>query len=105
MLAARIDRLLPEDKRLLQVASVVGRHVPFALLQAVAERPDEALRRGLDRRQAAEFLFETGFYPDLVYAFRHALTHEVTYGGLLQESRRELMEDRAGPMQSPWPVE
>ena len=90
MLAARIDRLAPEDKRLLQVASVIGKDVPFALLQAIAELPDEALRRGLDHLQAAEFLYETGLFPDLEYTFKHALTHEVTYGGLLQERRREL---------------
>jgi predicted ATPase len=90
MLAARIDRLAQEDKRLLQVASVVGKDVPFALLQAIAELPDETLRRGLDHLQAAGFLHETGLYPDLEYAFKHALTHEVTYGGLLQERRREL---------------
>jgi len=90
MLAARIDRLPPEDKRLLQVASVVGKDVPFALLQAIAELPDEALRRGLDHLQAAEFLHETGLYPDLEYVFKHALTHEVTYGGLLRERRREV---------------
>jgi class 3 adenylate cyclase/tetratricopeptide (TPR) repeat protein len=90
MLAARIDRLAPEDKHLLQIASVVGKDVPFALLQAVVDLPDEALRRGLDHLQAAEFLYETGLYPDLEYSFKHALTHEVTYGGLLQERRREL---------------
>jgi class 3 adenylate cyclase/tetratricopeptide (TPR) repeat protein len=90
MLAARIDRLAPEDKRLLQIASVVGKDVPFALLQAIAELPDEALRRGLDDLQAAEFIYETGLFPDLEYSFKHALTHEVTYGGLLQERRREL---------------
>ena len=90
MLAARIDRLPPEDKRLLQVASVVGKDVPLVLLQAIAELPEEALRRGLDRLQAAEFLDETGLFPDLEYSFKHALTHEVTYGGLLQERRREL---------------
>jgi predicted ATPase len=90
ILAARIDRLAPEDKRLLQVASVVGKDVPFALLQAIAESPDEALRRGLDRLQAAEFLYETGLFPDLEYSFKHALTHEVTYGGLLQARRRQL---------------
>jgi class 3 adenylate cyclase/tetratricopeptide (TPR) repeat protein len=90
MLAARIDRLAPEDKRLLQVASVVGKDVPFALLQVIAELPDEALRRGLSRLQASEFLYETGLYPDLEYSFKHALTHDVTYGGLLQERRREL---------------
>jgi tetratricopeptide (TPR) repeat protein len=90
MLAARIDRLPPEDKRLLQMASVVGKDVPFALLQAIAALPDEALRRGLDHLQAAEFLYETGLFPDLEYSFKHALTHEVTYGGLLQGRRREL---------------
>jgi class 3 adenylate cyclase/tetratricopeptide (TPR) repeat protein len=90
MLAARIDRLPSEDKRLLQVASVVGKDVPFALLQAIAELPDEALRRGLDYLQSAEFVYETGLYPDLEYSFKHALTHEVTYGGLLLERRREL---------------
>jgi class 3 adenylate cyclase/tetratricopeptide (TPR) repeat protein len=90
MLAARIDRLPPEDKRLLQVASVVDKDVPFSLLQAIADLPEEALRRGLDRLQASEFLYETGLYPDLECTFTHALTHEVTYGGLLQERRREL---------------
>ena len=90
MLAARIDRLPPEDKRLLQVASVIGMDGSFALLQAVAELPDEALRRGLDHLQAAELLDETGLFPDLEYVFKHALTHDVTYGGLSQERRRAL---------------
>jgi class 3 adenylate cyclase/tetratricopeptide (TPR) repeat protein len=90
ILAARIDRLPPEDKRLLQVAAVVGKDVPFTLLQAIAELPDEALRRGLDHLQAAEFVYEVGLFPDLEYTFKHALTHEVTYGGLLQDRRREL---------------
>jgi class 3 adenylate cyclase len=90
MLAARIDRLSPEDKRLLQTASVVGKEVPWRLLQAIADLPDEALRGGLDHLLAAEFLYETGLYPDLEYSFKHALTHEVTYGRLLQERRHEL---------------
>jgi predicted ATPase len=90
ILAARVDRLAPADKRLLQVASVIGKDIPFALLQAVAELSDDALRGGLDRLQAAEFLYESGLYPDLEYSFKHALTHEVTYGGLLHDRRREL---------------
>jgi len=90
VLAARIDRLAPEDKRLLQVASVVGTDVPFALLQAIAELPEEPLRRGLDHLQAAEFLYETGLFPDLEYSFKHALTHEVAYQGLLHERQRVL---------------
>jgi predicted ATPase len=51
ILAARIDRLLPRDKRLLQAAAVIGKDVPFALLQAIAELPEEDLRRGLAHLQ------------------------------------------------------
>ena len=90
MLAARIDRLAPEDKRLLQVASVVGKDVPRVLLQAVGDVPEEALCGGLDHLQSAEFLYETGLFLDLEYSFTHALTHDVAYGSLLQERRREL---------------
>jgi tetratricopeptide (TPR) repeat protein len=88
MLAARIDRLAPEDKHLLQLASVVGKDVPLALLQAVADGPDGDLPAGLDRLQAAEFLYETRLFPDHEYTFKHALTHEVTYASLLHERRR-----------------
>jgi len=90
ILAARIDRLPAEDKRLLQAASVIGKDVPYALLAAIAEQPEEDLRRGLGHLQAAEFLYETQTFPDLELTFKHALTHEVTYGGLLQERRRAL---------------
>jgi class 3 adenylate cyclase/tetratricopeptide (TPR) repeat protein len=90
ILAARIDRLSPEDKRLLQAASVIGKDVPVALLLAIADLAEEDLRRGLAHLQAAEFLYETSLFPDLEYTFKHALTHEVAYGGLLQERRRDL---------------
>jgi tetratricopeptide (TPR) repeat protein len=90
ILTARIDRLSPEDKRLLQTAAVVGKDVPFALLQAITGLPDEALRGGLVRLRAAEFVYEAGLFPDLEYTFKHALTHEVAYGSLLHDRRREL---------------
>ena len=90
ILAARIDRLTPEDKRLLQAASVLGKDVPFALLQVLVEGPEETLRRGLATLQAAEFLYEARLFPDLEYTFKHALTHDVAYGSLLQDRRRAL---------------
>jgi class 3 adenylate cyclase/tetratricopeptide (TPR) repeat protein len=90
ILAARIDRLPPEDKTLLQTAAVIGKDVPFALLQAISETPEETLRHGLARLQAAEFLYETALFPELEHTFKHALTQEVAYGGLLQERRRDL---------------
>ncbi len=88
ILAARIDRLAPEDKRLLQAASVIGKDVPFTLLQAIAEEGEDRLRRGLAQLQAAEFLYEARLFPDLEYTFRHALTHDVAFGSLLQDRRR-----------------
>jgi tetratricopeptide (TPR) repeat protein len=90
VLAARIDRLSPEDKGLLQVASVVGKDVSLLLLQATAGLPEEALHRALGHLQAAELLHETRLFPEAEYTFKHALTHEVAYGRLPQERRREL---------------
>jgi tetratricopeptide (TPR) repeat protein len=90
VLAARIDRLPPEEKRLLQTAAVIGTEVPFALLQAIADLPEAALHRGLAHLQAAEFLYETRLFPEPEYTFKHALTHEVAYNSLLLERRRVL---------------
>jgi tetratricopeptide (TPR) repeat protein len=90
VLAARIDRLPPEEKRLLQTAAVIGTEVPLPLLQAVADMPEAALHHRLAHWQAAEFLYETWLFPEQVYTFKHALTHEVAYGSLLLERRRGL---------------
>jgi class 3 adenylate cyclase/tetratricopeptide (TPR) repeat protein len=90
ILAARIDRLRPELKRLLQAAAVVGKDVPVALLAAIAEMADDALHPALTELQAAELLYEARLFPDLEYTFKHALTHEVAYNGVLQDRRRAL---------------
>jgi class 3 adenylate cyclase/tetratricopeptide (TPR) repeat protein len=90
VLSARIDRLGAEQKRLLQEAAVVGKDVPFALLQAIAGIPEQALRTRLAELRAAEYLYESRLFPDLEYTFKHALTHEVAYSGLLHERRREI---------------
>jgi class 3 adenylate cyclase/tetratricopeptide (TPR) repeat protein len=90
VLAARIDRLTPEEKRLLQTAAVIGTEVPLPLVQAMAEVPEEVFHRDLAHLQAAEFLYETRLFPEIEYTFKHALTHEVAYGSLLQERRRVL---------------
>ena len=90
ILASRIDRLPPDEKRLLQSAAVIGENVPFALLKVIANVPEEQLRRSLAHLQAAEFLYEANLFPDLEFTFKHALTHDVAYGSLLQETRRVL---------------
>ncbi len=90
VLAARIDRLPHDVKRLLQSASAIGNDVPFSLLRAVAEDADDEFRRHVAHLQAAEFLYERTLFPDVEYTFNHALTQEVAYGSLLQERRRNL---------------
>jgi class 3 adenylate cyclase/tetratricopeptide (TPR) repeat protein len=90
VLAARIDRLPGEEKRLLQCASVIGKDLSAALLQAIVEMAAPEVRRGLAHLQTAEFVYETQLFPDAEYTFKHALTHEVAYGSLLQDRRRAL---------------
>ncbi len=88
ILASRIDRLPAADKQLLQSAAVIGKDVPFILLHAVADEAQESVRRQLALLQSAEFLYETRLFPDSEYTFKHALTQEVAYGGLLIDRRR-----------------
>jgi class 3 adenylate cyclase/tetratricopeptide (TPR) repeat protein len=90
VLAARIDRLGPEEKQLLQSAAVIGKDVPYVLLRAISSEPEEILRSRLASLQRAEFLYEARLFPDLEYTFKHALTHEVAYAGLVHERRRML---------------
>src|SRR5215475_149702 len=90
VLAARIDALPPSHKHLLQEAAVIGHEVPFGLLQAICGLSEDQLRGLLDSLQAAEFLYSTQLFPDLQYTFKHALTHDVTYSGVLHERRREI---------------
>jgi tetratricopeptide (TPR) repeat protein len=90
VLAARIDRLSPEAKHVLQSASVIGKDVPHPVLEAIADLSEETLREGLAQLQAGELLYEASFFPEIEYTFKHALTHDVAYGSLLHETRRAL---------------
>ena len=90
ILAARIDRLEPEDKRLLQTASVIGKDVSYPLLRAITDDEESVLRASLARLLGAEFLYEVQLFPELEYTFKHALTHEVVYSGMTNDRRRAL---------------
>ena len=92
VLAARVDRLPPEHKSLLQTASVIGMDVPVPLLQAVSSLPDDMAQRVLDELQEANFLKPAAPFPDADagYVFSHAFTHDVVYESLLSDKRRDL---------------
>jgi class 3 adenylate cyclase/DNA-binding winged helix-turn-helix (wHTH) protein len=90
VLAARIDRLPLTEKGLLQTAAVIGMEISVPLLQAVTDLAAAEFHMHLGHLQTAEFLYETGKLPACAITFKHALTHEVAYGSLLQEHRRTL---------------
>ena len=88
LIGARIDRLLPNERSLVQMAAVIGRDVPEPLLRVMLGWPDEEVRRALARLEAAEFIYPTALFPDVQYSFKHALTHEVAYSTLVLERRK-----------------
>lgn len=88
VLAARIDRLAPAQKNLLQTAAVIGTDVPVELLLAIAGLEPDTLHELLGQLQAAEFLYQSRLLPEPQYSFKHALTHRVAYESLLRERRR-----------------
>ena len=63
VLMARIDRLDPDAKRLLQTAAVIGKDVPFALLRAIVEGPDQELHAALARLLTTELMYEAQPLP------------------------------------------
>jgi tetratricopeptide (TPR) repeat protein len=90
VLAARIDALPAAEKRLLEEAAVIGYDARLTLLQAICGLTEDRLHGLLNNLQAAEFLYETQLFPDLQYTFKHSLTHDVTYSGVLHERRRDI---------------
>ena len=90
VLAARIDALPAAGKRLLEEAAVIGHDIPVTLLQAISGLTGDRLRALLDNLQTAEFLYATQLFPDLQYTFKHSLTQDVTYSGVLHERRRDI---------------
>ncbi len=90
VIAARIDRLPPKSKSLLQAAAIIGVEVPDGLLRPISHLPEEDYYEALSTLQSAEFLYEIRQLPDVEYGFKHALTHDVAYNGLLRERRRAL---------------
>jgi class 3 adenylate cyclase/DNA-binding winged helix-turn-helix (wHTH) protein/tetratricopeptide (TPR) repeat protein len=103
VLGARMDRLPPAEKHLLQTAAVIGTEVPVSLLQRLAGLPEEVLHRGLAYLQGREFLYEANRFPEQVYTFKHALTQEVAYGSLLHEHRRALHRQIAEALEALYP--
>jgi len=90
LIQARLDQLPAAEKHLVQVAAVIGPDVPWPVLAALMEEPEDRLHRSLQSLQASAFLYATCFGPEPTYTFTHALLQEAAYGSLLPAQRRAL---------------
>ena len=89
IIAARIDRVADELKRVLQGAAVIGRRFGVSLLSRVLGAPGEPIRQHLAELHRLDFIFPAADDPELLYSFKHALTQDVVYGSVLERRRRE----------------
>jgi class 3 adenylate cyclase/tetratricopeptide (TPR) repeat protein len=94
VISARLDRLEKEMKQILQEASVIGRAFLYKIIREITQ-----LRKQLDRclsgLERLDLIRMKSLEPDLEYIFKHALTQEVVYNGLLKKERREIHERTA----------
>jgi class 3 adenylate cyclase/tetratricopeptide (TPR) repeat protein len=95
ILAARIDRLPPDGKELLQKLAVIGTDLPLELVKVVTGNGAEQLEPMLADLQAGEFIYEQPSLAGAEYTFKHALTQEVAYNSVLSERRRAIHDQTA----------
>jgi class 3 adenylate cyclase/tetratricopeptide (TPR) repeat protein len=91
VISARLDRLEKEMKRILQEASVIGRAFLYEILNKITELKEQ-LDHHLHRLEQFDLIRIRSFQPELEYIFKHALTQEVVYSGLLKKERQAVHE-------------
>jgi class 3 adenylate cyclase/tetratricopeptide (TPR) repeat protein len=99
VIAARIDRLEPQLKSLLQTASVIGKDVPLNLLELLVDERAADLLSMVTALQAGEFIYKAKHEPEVEYSFKHALVQEVAYSSLLRQRRQQLHTELALAME------
>jgi tetratricopeptide (TPR) repeat protein len=92
LLLSSIDRLPVEGRRVLKLASVIGREFSLDVLTRVVRHVDEPfdVSQQLSSLEASGVVAVIGAYPELVYSFRHALLQEAAYESLLKSERKNL---------------
>lgn len=103
VLAARIDRLPVAQKDLLQTLAIIGKEFPLSLIEHVTAQAEEELRPLLGDLQAGDFIYERPAFPEVEYAFKHALTQEVAANSLLTSQRCALHERTARAIETLFP--
>ena len=91
LISGRLDRLRKETKRILQEASVIGRSFLFEILKKITEL-DNRIDGELRVLERLDLIRTRSLLPDLEYMFKHALTQDVVYNGLLKKERQKIHE-------------
>jgi class 3 adenylate cyclase/tetratricopeptide (TPR) repeat protein len=99
LISGRIDRLDEQTKRILQKASVIGRDFLYEILKRITEL-EERIDGELSHLERLDLIRTRSMQPDIEYMFKHALTQEIVYNGLLKKQRREIHEHIAQVMES-----
>jgi tetratricopeptide (TPR) repeat protein len=99
LITGRIDRLDQQTKRILQKASVIGRDFLYEILKRISEL-EEQIDRDLSQLERLGLIRTRSLQPDIEYMFKHALTQEIVYHGLLKKQRREIHEQIARVMEN-----
>jgi class 3 adenylate cyclase/tetratricopeptide (TPR) repeat protein len=94
LISGRLDRLEKQTKRILQEASVIGRAFLYDILRRITELEDR-IDRGLSTLERLDLIRARSLQPDLEYMFKHPLTQEVVYNGLLKKERQVIHEQVA----------
>jgi class 3 adenylate cyclase len=102
IIAARMDRLDDNLKRIMQVASVIGRDFAYRILQTITGMQED-LKSHLLNLQGLEFIYEKSLFPELEYVFKHALTQEVAYNSLLLKRRKDIHASIARAIEDLYP--
>ncbi len=92
LLSARIDQIPPDVKRTGRLAAVIGRAFSNRLVHALqpTDTSDHAIHPDIAVLESSGVVRLQSTTPELTFAFRHALIHDVMYEGILNRERREL---------------
>src|SRR2546428_254982 len=102
IIAARVDRLAEPLKHTLQGAAVVGRRFGMSLLSRILEVASDRVAGHLRELHSLDFVFPSAQEPELMYSFKHALTQDVVYAGVLERRRRQHHAAADPPRRAAW---
>lgn len=102
LLASRLERLDTGDRRILEIASVVGSDFSVGTVRALAGGHADTIKSSLNRLRRLELAQPTGTYvgDEAVWRFHHVLIRDVAYRRLLKSERADLHERLADWVES-----